>query len=84
MHFKTTNVSNGGAATVKGLMVYSVVPGSAAERAGLKPGDLVETIDGHPSFELPQHPSREPRAEATLGVLRGGERLSVKLRRPKS
>ena len=81
MHHKTVIVQNGNSTTVKGLMVYSVVANSAAEQAGLKPGDLIETIDGHSSFELRQSLSREPRAEVTLGLLREGKRLTVNLKR---
>ena len=87
MHFVSKKTVDGVTTTAKGLMIYSIIPGSAAEAAGLKPGDLVETIDGVSAFELrtlPQTSPREPGAAVTLVVLRGAERLTVELRRPKS
>ena len=36
-------------AGLTGLRVSAVVPGTAADRAGLKPGDFVDEIDGQPS-----------------------------------
>ncbi len=40
-------------AGVTGLRVLAVVPGTAADRAGLKPGDFVDAIDGQPSEQWP-------------------------------
>lgn len=33
---------------LKGVVVYSVVNGSAADKAGLEPGDVIQSIDGKP------------------------------------
>jgi len=32
----------------RGLRVVEVVPGSAADNAGLRPGDVIVELDGHP------------------------------------
>jgi carboxyl-terminal processing protease len=39
--------SPGGSLKIPRLMVVNVVPGGPADRAGVKPGDVVDTIDGH-------------------------------------
>ncbi len=67
----------------KGLLVKEVVPGSNAERAGLKAGDLLVSLDGEPlaeSFDLMyavQH--KRPGDHATLEVEREGKRLKVEV-----
>lgn len=42
-----TNGGAGGVPEVPRLTVASVVPGGPADKAGVKPGDIVETVDGH-------------------------------------
>ncbi len=64
-----------------GMMVVSVVPGSPADKAGLKPGDLLTAINDHPVRQLRdvvqvlEHSAVGRRIR--LGVLRGNQRLSL-------
>jgi regulator of sigma E protease len=60
--------------------VDEVLPGSAAEQAGLRPGDVVLAIDGRTieNFtELQQAVITRPGEELTVAVSRGGERLDL-------
>ncbi|MDS1135211.1 DegQ family serine endoprotease [Nitratireductor indicus] len=70
-----------------GALVREVAPDSPAERAGLKPGDVVTTMDGadiqHPDaleYRLVTHPVDE---EGTVRILRDGksEDMTFKLER---
>jgi S1-C subfamily serine protease len=64
-----------------GARVAAVEPGSAAEEAGLQPGDVITRIDDRPvttSTELTAAVrSRTPGEEATLTVQRDGEAVTV-------
>jgi C-terminal processing protease CtpA/Prc len=50
-----------------GLLVVSVEPSTDAFKAGLRPGDVIESIDGQPVFSgaaamtLPQEPGKASR-----------------------
>jgi serine protease Do len=62
-----------------GLILSDVLPHSSAESAGLLPGDVVLSIDGHDVTE-PQHLSGEVFQHAvgdtlTLRIVRNGERI---------
>lgn len=58
-------------------LVLEVVPGSAAERAGLQRGDSIQSIDGQPyTFEL-LGKSREAGKPVQMGVQRGSQALTV-------
>lgn len=64
--------------TTAGLLVVYVEP--AAAEAGLKPGDVIQTIDGKPAASF------KPAAQAaplTFEVVRNKEKLVVKLPTPK-
>jgi serine protease Do len=65
----------------KGALVAEVVPGGAADRAGVKSGDLIVAVDGTPvpsSEELPRIVARHaPGSNAKVEVLRGGNRHSI-------
>jgi dienelactone hydrolase len=64
-----------------GVVVTAVLPGSAAERAGLKEGDILRAFDDHPvadvSSFLGMARSYYAGDEAVFGLVRGGERLSL-------
>ncbi|MDX2101163.1 MAG: RIP metalloprotease RseP [Alphaproteobacteria bacterium] len=60
--------------------VNTVRPGSAAEAAGLQPGDVVQAIDGtriHRFEEMQRIISLRPGERLTLSVERGGQTLNV-------
>ncbi len=63
------------------MLVNQVNPGSPAEQAGLKVGDVLSHIDGAPLTEGGQYRTRaalaRPGSTVTLGVLRDGKRLEL-------
>lgn len=66
----------------QGLLVDYVMPGGAADSAGIRAGDVILAIDGHPirregDFALLIDARTEPRNRATL--LRDGSRVEVVL-----
>jgi serine protease Do len=66
-----------------GLILSDVLPHSAAETAGLLPGDIVLSIDGHDVTE-PQHLSGEVFQHAvgdtlTLQVVRNGQKMEKRV-----
>ncbi|MCM3903134.1 MAG: Do family serine endopeptidase [Pyrinomonadaceae bacterium] len=69
----------------KGLVVVQVQPGGAAERAGLKKGDVITSLNGveenDPNVFRNQVASTAPGSEVTLTILRDGREppLSAKL-----
>lgn len=66
-----------------GATIGSVYEGTPAERAGLRPGDVVEALDGEPveSFEAlrARVGTKRPGDEVTLSVRRSGETLEVRV-----
>ena len=64
-----------------GVLVSSVDAGSAAEKAGLKPGDVITAVDGR-SVRTPSDFSREMRAangKGTLKIVRDKQERELKL-----
>ena len=65
-----------------GLLVTSVTSGSAAEKAGVKAGDVITTLDGtsvRSPADLRQRTMRlDDGAEVTLGVMRDKKALTLK------
>lgn len=60
-------------------VILEVLPGSVAEEAGLKPGDILLAVDGKP-LERPQEIERLKTPGAhTLAVLRQGEEVTLSL-----
>jgi len=64
-----------------GVLVNQVNPGSPAEQAGVKVGDVLSHFDGVPLSEGGQYRNRaaqaRPGSTVTLGVLRDGRRLEL-------
>jgi Do/DeqQ family serine protease len=65
----------------RGAVISSVEPGSAAERAGLRPGDVVLALDGAPISSSSDLRTRigllRAGSRLRLGVLRGGDRIEL-------
>jgi len=63
-----------------GVLVTSVEPGSAAEKAGLKAGDVITSIDGR-NIQSPGDLGRELRggSKATLKVVREKQEREIKI-----
>jgi regulator of sigma E protease len=62
--------------------IPSLVPNSPAEKAGVKPGDYVLALDGEPIVfraQLIEAIEKKPEMPITLTVLRGGQRLDIKM-----
>jgi len=61
-------------------MVAEVQPGTAAEKAGLKPSDLITTIDGQPAYTLESmadYIKDHPKPSYALGVEREGRTIQL-------
>lgn len=69
----------------EGVRVLRVLPESAAAKAGLEPGDVIESIDGEPVPTMADLQAvlylMDPAASVRLDVVRGGEvsEMSVRL-----
>ena len=68
---------------VNGALVADVTPGSPAEQAGLKGGDVIREFNGQPvkdasQFKL-QVAETAPGTKATIGVLRDGQNKTLDL-----
>jgi S1-C subfamily serine protease len=65
-----------------GAMVASVAAGSAAERAGVKPGDVILSVDGERIVSAGQLRSRiglaRPGTAVNIELLRDGNRIQAK------
>ncbi|HEX8653005.1 MAG TPA: PDZ domain-containing protein [Pyrinomonadaceae bacterium] len=64
-----------------GRLVVFVQPQSAASRAGLRAGDVIESLDGRALSETGLRPTiilNSP-AQRTLGIVRDGQRLKISL-----
>jgi Do/DeqQ family serine protease len=71
-----------GMSEAKGVLVNSVRPGSAAERAGVRQGDVITAIDGTATNETNAFRNRiasmAPGTEVTLTVLRNNSEQKVR------
>lgn len=67
---------------VRGVLVNSVVPGGPADRAGLRPGDVITAVNGTPVNDPNALrnliASTPPGTEVTLAVFRDGHERQVK------
>ena len=65
-------------------MIVGIVKGSPAERAELKPYDVIQTLNGNPVTSYSQFRTRlaftKPGTEVRLGILRDGKPLDVKVK----
>jgi S1-C subfamily serine protease len=70
-----------GLKTVGGALVSRVAPGSSAEKAGLRPGDVITSLDGKPVVNGPDLRNRvglmPPGSKVELTVLRDGKESKV-------
>jgi serine protease Do len=64
-----------------GVLVASVQPGFAADKAGLKPGDIITTIDGRSIKDgndlVDDISARKPGSTIKVGYLRNGKQLET-------
>jgi serine protease Do len=65
-----------------GVLVTAVSEGSAADRAGLKAGDVITTVDGEPigdSSALRRRTSSDGTREITVGIVRDRKQMILKV-----
>jgi serine protease Do len=64
-----------------GVLISSVTPGFGADKAGLKPGDIITTIDGRPIKDgddlVNDISARKPGSPAKVGYMRNGQHLET-------
>ncbi|MEJ5299221.1 MAG: DUF512 domain-containing protein [Armatimonadota bacterium] len=60
-------------------VIRRVLPGGAAERAGVRPGDLLVEVNGHPVEDVIDVRFHAAEDECVLTLLRDGARLTVEL-----
>jgi len=69
---------------VRGVLVNSVAPGSPADRAGLRNGDVITAIDGHPVDDPNALRNRvattAPNSQVSLSIIRDGREQRVNLK----
>lgn len=78
----TSDLASGlGLKEVRGVLVNSVVPGSPADRAGLRNGDVVKAVDGHPVDDPNALRNRvattAPDSQVKLSIVRDGKEQQV-------
>ncbi|MDQ3908049.1 MAG: PDZ domain-containing protein, partial [Acidobacteriota bacterium] len=82
MFLRTMVTSGQPPQSLKGLVVVAVRPDSAASRAGLQVGDVIETVNDEPSlgFDWRAKLARDgDDSPVSLGVTRDGKKLTLKL-----
>jgi serine protease Do len=66
----------------EGILVSQIAPGSPAEKAGLKVGDIIVAVDGEKVREVRDLQFRimktPPGTEVTLTIIRGGKEQTIK------
>jgi serine protease Do len=81
----TSDLASGlGLKEVRGVLVNSVTPGSPADRAGLRNGDVIAAIDGHPVDDPNALRNRvattAPNSQVSLSIIRDGRQQQVNLK----
>lgn len=68
----------------KGVLVPEVLPDGPAGQAGVLPEDIIVELNGQPVEESASFKSRvgstAPGSEVTLGILRGGKRMDIRIK----
>lgn len=70
-------------ASAPGILIVAVAPGGPAARAGLKPGDFLAAVDGHPVRRMADLTYRLEQLQVgqtvRVGILRGAAALTFQL-----
>lgn len=64
------------------VKIDGVAPESRAQRAGIRPGDVLESINGHPVGDVLDYRFYETERELALSLRRGEEAYTVELKKP--
>ncbi len=68
----------------EGVLIAQIVPNSPADKAGLKVGDAITSVDGERVSSVRDLQFKimktQPGTELTLGVVRGGKELRIKVK----
>jgi serine protease Do len=72
-----------GMSEARGALVAEVNPGSPAQKAGMKRGDIIIAFNGHPIHEMNELPrlvaDTAPGSKATVKILRHGKEMTLHL-----
>ena len=73
-----------GLSGAQGALVAQIQPGSPAEKAGMKVGDVITAFDGHKIYDSSELPPlvamTVPGTEANVVILRNGKSMTVKVK----
>lgn len=70
-----------GVGSGEGVLVSDVVPGAAAQKAGIQPGDVIVSVDGRPVRNVNELQTeimyRQVGDRVQVGIVRGGRTLTI-------